>query len=65
MQVILKWIAQFLLIPLIKEGVAWLMDYLKTKRENKKLKEENQKKGEAYEQASDANSARDQFSKLP
>lgn len=64
MQVILKWVAQFLLIPLIKEAVAWVVDYYKTKRENKKIDEEHKKKGEAYENAP-VETADDEFSRLP
>lgn len=62
---VFKYIAQFLLIPLIKEGVAAWSEYRKTKREEKKLKEENKAKGEAYEKSDNANDARDKFNRLP
>jgi hypothetical protein len=65
MQVVLKWIAQVLLLPLIKELAAWVIDYYRTKRENRRLKEENKKKGEAYENASNSSDARGTFNKLP
>ncbi len=65
MQTIFKYVAQFLLIPLFKELFEVVMNHLKEKRELKRLEEENKKKGEAYENSGDTDSARDTFSQLP
>lgn len=64
MQTLFKYVAQFLLIPLLKEFAKYLADKYKARKEAQKLKEENSKKGEAYEKAPAA-TADDEFSKLP
>lgn len=64
MQVALKWIAQFLLLPLLKDLGVWIADQLKKRAERKKLETENKKKGDAYENAN-PDTAHDDFSKLP
>lgn len=64
MQVILKWIAQFLLLPLLKELGVWIVEQVKKAREFKKLKEQNKKISEAYEKSS-PDTAHDDFNKLP
>jgi hypothetical protein len=64
MQVIFKWIAQFLLIPLIQEWVKNAMKSYKDSVELKRIKAENKLKGEAYEKAP-IETAHDEFSRLP
>lgn len=64
MQVFLKYIAQFLLLPLLKDLIAQGFKYLKERQELKRLKKENSKKGEAYENA-DSSTAHDEFERLP
>lgn len=64
MQVILKWIAQFLLLPLLKELGVWIVEQAKKTRDYKKLKQENKEKQETYENSS-ADAAHDDFNKLP
>jgi hypothetical protein len=61
---ILRWVAQFLLLPLLKDLIVHLRDEWKKRQERKRLEAENKKKGEAYEQSS-PDSAHDDFSKLP
>jgi hypothetical protein len=65
MPVFLKWIAQFLLLPLLQKGIEWLINKGKSWFEDKRLKEENGKKGDAYENAGNVIDARDTFNKLP
>lgn len=64
MQVIFKWIAQALLLPLLRELGQYLADKYKKYIETKRLKEENKQKGKAYESAP-ASTANDDFSQLP
>jgi hypothetical protein len=64
MQVVLKWIAQFLLLPLLKDLGLWIVEQVKKAREYKKVKEDATKKGESYENSSPDN-AHDEFNKLP
>jgi hypothetical protein len=64
MQVILKWIAQFLLLPLLKELGVWIVEQAKKAREFKKLKEQNKKISEAYEKAP-VETADSDFDRLP
>jgi hypothetical protein len=64
MQVILKWIAQFLLLPLLKDLGVWIADQVKKRAERKKLEAENKKKQEAYENSS-SDTAHDDFERLP
>ena len=61
---VIKYLAQFLLIPLIKQLVDWLGDEYKKSRDAKRLKEEANQQGAKYEQAS-AEEAHDEFRKLP
>jgi len=65
MQTLIKYISQFLLIPLIKELAQYLMKKFKDHQDLKKLEKENAKKGEEYAQADTVASARDSFRKLP
>lgn len=60
-----KWLAQMLLLPLLKEGLAKLAKAFSDYIANKKLERENVKKGEAYENAKTEESARDEFGNLP
>lgn len=62
---VLKWVAQMLLIPLIKDGVTALYDYLKNRAEQKKKLAEAKKKAEDYVNAKDEATLRDTFNKLP
>ena len=59
-----KWIAQFLLIPLIKEIFQYVKDYLTKRAEQKKRHEKNKQKVEQYENSSQTSSS-DDFSQLP
>jgi hypothetical protein len=65
MNKIIELISRYLLIPLITEGfhfiVKWVRDYL----EEKKLKKENKKKVEAYENSDNPNDDADSFGDLP
>lgn len=63
MNALAKLIAQVLLLVLPKIFDE-IVKYFKKKSDNKKLEEENKKKGEAYETATPATS-HDEFSKLP
>jgi hypothetical protein len=60
-----KWFVNLLLLPLLKEGLVALANIVKDYFANKKLKETNVKKGEAYENAKDEQSAHDEFGNLP
>lgn len=64
MQTFLKYLSQFLLIPLLKELVQWVAKQVKEEKEQRKVESENRVKGEAYENA-DASNAHDEFAKLP
>jgi hypothetical protein len=64
MQTLFKWIAQFLLIPLIKEFVIWANDQYKKHQEKKQLEKENSKKGNAYD-VSSPDRADEDFRNLP
>lgn len=64
MQVVLKWLAQFLLIPLLKEAAEWVVYKYKKSKERKKLEKENEIKQANYE-SSNSNSASDHFERLP
>lgn len=64
MQTIFKYIAQFLLIPLLKEFGLYVVQKYKDHVEMKRLKKENKIKGENYEKAP-ADTAADEFSRLP
>lgn len=61
---IAKWVAQFLLIPLFKEGFQHLKDYLIKRAEQKKRHEKNKQKVEQYENSPETSSS-DDFSQLP
>lgn len=61
---VLQWIAQFLLIPLIKEVATHIKEYIQRKLEQKKRHKENKEKVENYENNTDSSSA-DDFNKLP
>jgi hypothetical protein len=63
-QTLFKWVAQFLLLPLIKDGAIVLRREWIRRKELKRLKEENAKKGDAYENSSPED-AHDEFSRLP
>lgn len=64
MQVILKWVAQLILLPLIKEAVLYLVYKVKTYREDKKLEKANKDLVDAFNKAPAA-SAHDDFKRLP
>lgn len=64
MATVFKYLAQFLLIPLIKEFVNYIVRYFKERAELKRIEQENKKKQERYEQAS-VDSAHDEFGRLP
>jgi hypothetical protein len=64
MQVFFKYLAQFLLLPLLKDLIAQMIKHFKDKAELKRLKEENKKKGEAYENAP-SETAHNDFARLP
>jgi hypothetical protein len=64
MQVVLKYLAQFLLIPLFRELAKWLGDEYKRHKEAKELEREAKKQQEKYEQAP-VEQAHDEFRKLP
>lgn len=64
MQVILKWIAHLILLPLIKEAIAYLVYRVKTNRENKQLEIDNKRKVNEFKDAS-PDTAHVIFSKLP
>lgn len=64
MATVFKYIAQFLLLPLIKELIDSYLKARQAKNEEKKLKEENAKKGKAYEESSSDN-AHGEFERLP
>lgn len=59
-----QWIAQFLLVPLLKDVAIWLKQHFQRKLEQRKRHAENKKKVENYEHSSSSDSS-DDFTKLP
>lgn len=62
---IIKLIAQLLLLPLIEKGVKHLNDEIKKYFEEKKLKQENAKKKQEFENAETIEDIKSTFEKLP
>jgi hypothetical protein len=64
MATLFKYVAQFLLLPLIKEAIAHLIKYFKLKRERKELEGANKAKAKKYENSKPGD-AHDDFRRLP
>jgi hypothetical protein len=65
MQTLIKYISQFLLIPLIKELAEYLMKHFRERQEMKRLEQENKEKVKEYEESTSVDDARNRFTRLP
>lgn len=65
MHVILKWVAQFLLVPLLTKFAVWAKEAIAKALKSKQRKKENQVKQEAYDNAETVEDARTTFERLP
>lgn len=61
---LLEQLARILLVPLLKKGAAYLVDWYERKREQSKRHKENKAKVESYENAKPSE-AKDEFQNLP
>jgi hypothetical protein len=69
MQVILKWIANMLLLPLLREliekGTTAVIDWYARRKHQRKVEQDTQTKVDDYVKAPTRDAARDAFNKLP
>jgi len=62
---LIEWLSKYLLIPLIMKGIQWIKDWTSEFFRKRKLKKENDKKVENYEESTTIDESRDTFRDLP